>query len=104
MLGVPGAGWITIAALSETAWYYIGLVVVVGALVFAAILAYRVYGEVNEDVEPASPEEIMAAFEQARFEGEIDEDEYQRVRRQFEAPLARPSGEDAAKDTGSRPD
>ena len=78
------------AALSEAAWYNIGLVVVVAALIVAGILAYRVYGEVNEDVDPASPEELLAAFEQARAEGELDEEEYERVRRRFDASLAQP--------------
>ena len=32
--------------------------------------------KLNEDVEPASPEELLAAFEEARSEGELDEEEY----------------------------
>ena len=60
------------------------------ALVLAGVWAYRVYWEVNEDVEPATAEELLASFEQARSEGELDEEEYQRVRRQFDASLPRP--------------
>ena len=66
-----------VVSLSESVWYNIGLAVVVVAVLFSAILAYRVYGEVNEDIDPASPEELLAAFEDARFEGELDEEEYQ---------------------------
>ncbi len=84
-----------VAALSEAAWYNIGLAVVVVALIVAAILAYRVYGEVNEDVEPASPEELLEAFEQARSEGELDDEEYQRVKQQFEASRTRTDGSDS---------
>jgi hypothetical protein len=80
-----------LGVLSEAAWYNLGLGVVVVALVFAGILAYRVYSEVNEDVDPASPEELMQAFEQARYDGELDEEEYQRVRRQFDG-AAEPPG------------
>ena len=87
---LPGAGVRLVAALSDATWYNIGLAVVVVALVFAGVLAYRVYREVNEDVEPATPEELLASFEQARSEGELDEEEYQRVRRQFETSLPRP--------------
>jgi hypothetical protein len=87
---VLGADISLVAALSEAAWYNIGLVVVVAALIVAGIMAYRVYGEVNEDVDPASPEEVLAAFEQARAEGELDEEEYERVRRRFDASLSQP--------------
>ena len=87
---VLGAGVRSFAVLSEAAWYNIGLVVVVVALIFAGVLAYRVYREVNEDVDPASPEELLAAFEQARFEGSLDEEEYERVRRQFDSSQTAP--------------
>jgi hypothetical protein len=80
------------AAISSATWYNIGLGVVLVALVVAGILAYRVWSEVNEDLEPASPEELLATFDQARAEGELDEEEYNRVRRHFEKAIPRQPG------------
>lgn len=79
----------TVLSLSDSAWYNIGLVIVVAALIVAGVLAYRVYSEVNEDVAPASPDELLAAFEKARFEGELDEEEFERVRRRFDSSAPR---------------
>ncbi|MGC8638891.1 MAG: hypothetical protein ACP5XB_03310 [Isosphaeraceae bacterium] len=79
-----------VIALSDTAWYNIGLVVVVAALIVVGILAYRVHCEVNEDVEPATPDELLAAFEKAHHEGELDEEEFERVRRKFDGSIPRP--------------
>jgi uncharacterized membrane protein YebE (DUF533 family) len=98
-----GAGVVLVAALSAASWYNIGLAVVVVALVFAGVLACRVYWEVNEDVQPASPEELLAAFEQARSEGELDEEEYQRVRQKFDKTPARREAADGPEQKG-KPD
>ena len=83
-------GMTPVIALSDAAWYNIGLAVVVAALIFAGILVYRVHGEVNEDVDPATPGELLAAFEKARREGELDEEEFERVRRKFDSSVPRP--------------
>jgi hypothetical protein len=79
-----------LAALSPASWYNIGLVVVLVALAFAGVMAYRVWHEVNEEIEPATPEELLASFEQARSEGELDDDEYARVRREIEKTASHP--------------
>jgi hypothetical protein len=84
-------GMTPVVALSDAAWYNIGLVVVVAALILAGIQAYRVYGEVNEDVDPATPDELLAAFERARCEGELDEEEFERVRSKFDGSIPRTS-------------
>lgn len=78
------------ASLSPAAWYNLGLVVVLLALAIAAVLAYRVWHEVNEEIEPATPEELLASFDQARSDGELDEEEYVRVRHELEKNLFKP--------------
>jgi hypothetical protein len=88
------------AAVSPATWYNIGLGVVLVALVITGVLAYRVWSEVNEDIQPASPEELLATFEQARSEGELDEEEYNRVRQQFEKSIPRPPDPPAPKPSG----
>ncbi len=88
VFGLEGA--VLLAALSPAAWYNIGLVVVLVALAIAVVMAYHVWHEVNEEIEPATPEELLASFEQARSEGELDDEEYARVRREIEKTAARP--------------
>jgi len=88
---------VLLAALSPAAWYNIGLVVVLIALAIAGVMAYRVWQEVNEEIEPATPEELLASFEQARAEGELDDDEYARVRRQIEKPASHPPSSEPAR-------
>ena len=91
---------VLLAALSTAAWYNMGLVVVLVVLAIAGVMAYRVWREVNEEIEPATPEELLASFAQARAEGELDDEEYDRVRRQIEktasrpAPTQQPGGDD----------
>ena len=77
------------AALPSAALYNIGLVVLLVALATGVVMAYRVWHEVHEEIEPATPEELLAAFEQARAEGELDEEEYKRVRQTIEKPASR---------------
>jgi uncharacterized membrane protein len=71
------------AALSPAAWYNIGLALLLVVLVFAMIWAYRVWSEVNEKEDPATPDELMEAFEEARAAGELDDEEYDRVRKRI---------------------
>ena len=82
---------VLVAALSPETWYNIGLAVVLVAVVVAAILGYRVWEEAHEDVEPATPEELLASFEEARLRGELDEEEFAKVRERIEQSAPRPS-------------
>jgi len=94
-----------LAALSPEVRYNIGLVVVLVSLVVAGVAVYRAWREVNEDVEPATTEELLASFKQARYAGDLDEEEYARVRRQVEqsAPLPPASRPPQCDDQGSTP-
>ena len=47
-------GAVLLVALSPAAWYNIGLVVVLVALAIAGVMAYHVWHEVNEEIEPAT--------------------------------------------------
>jgi uncharacterized membrane protein len=64
--------------------YYLGLGILVIMMIWGAILARRSWEEATEDLEPATPDELLDAFKQARAEGEIDDEEYARVRRRIE--------------------
>ncbi|APW59694.1 hypothetical protein [Paludisphaera borealis] len=60
--------------------YYFGLAVLVVAMIWGAVLAYRSWEEAHEDLDPATRDELLDVFEQARADGELDEDELARVR------------------------
>ncbi len=95
------------AALSAAAWYNIGLVVVLVALGVAVVAAYRAWWELNEEIEPATPEEVLASITQARADGELNDDEYERVLRQFgkQAPgLPAANPNDAGEVAGNKPE
>jgi hypothetical protein len=74
------------AAISPAAWYYIGLAALLIAGVVAFVWAFQVWSEVNEREEPATADELMQAFEEARAAGELDEEEYARVRERIRQP------------------
>jgi len=82
------------AAIPPAAKYYLGLLLIVVLLVMSTFWAYRAWSDVHEQEEPASPDELMEAFEEARAAGELDEQEYARVRERLrtqgsESPPAR---------------
>jgi hypothetical protein len=79
-----------VAALSPQTWYNLGLAVVLVAVAVAAIVAYRAWQEAHEDVEPATPEELLAAFDEARASGELEQEEYERIRERIERSSPRP--------------
>jgi hypothetical protein len=93
-----------LAVLSAGAWYNLGLVVLLVALACAGYWAYQVWHEVNEDEPPATAEELLASFEQARAAGELDDEEYARVRKRLEETGGRPPRPSSRKpgDAGAR--
>ena len=56
------------------AFVVLGLVLAVGLAV-----AYSLRREASEDEEPVTDADLLAGFERARFSGEMDEEEFQRV-------------------------
>jgi hypothetical protein len=82
-------GYLPSAALPPATFYNLGLVLLLAGMGIAVVAAYRAWREINEDVEPATPEELLASFEQARADGELDEDEYARVRSEIEKSAGR---------------
>ncbi len=75
--------WLDAATGMQGAPYYFGLAVLVLAMIWGAVLAYRSWEEAHEDLDPATPDELLDVFEQARAEGEIDDAEFARLRRRI---------------------
>jgi hypothetical protein len=74
--GVPLA-----AARADTGTsYYIGLAVLVAIIIIVLVAAYRTWEEIHDVEEPDSPADLLESFEQAHHEGELDEQELDRVR------------------------
>ena len=61
--------------------YYVGLAVMVVILIWTLIVAYRHWEEMNDVEEPDSPADLLESFRQAHAEGELDDQELDRVRR-----------------------
>jgi hypothetical protein len=77
---VRGALWAAAKVDSGTS-YYIGLAVLIAIMIGVLIAAYRTWEEINDVEEPDSPSDLLESFEQAHEDGEIDEQELDRVRR-----------------------
>jgi uncharacterized membrane protein len=75
---------VLLGVLSDRAWYNIGLAVVLLVLALAFYWAYQMWKEVNEEVDPATTDELMASFDQARAAGELDDEEYAKIRKRIE--------------------
>jgi hypothetical protein len=59
---------------------YIGLALLAGLLLLCLIKGYRVWQEIHDVEEPASPADLLKSFERAHFAGDMDNDEFKRVR------------------------
>lgn len=66
-------------------YYYAGLAALVVAMAVAAVWAYRSWEEAHEELDPATKDELMEAFQQARLEGELDDQELARIRSRIES-------------------
>ena len=88
-----GNGLSLLAALGLASKYNVGLVLLLVALTAVSWWGYRVWHEINVDLKPASTDELLESFHQARAEGELDEEEYSRVRTRIEE-----AGRSAAED------
>jgi len=72
------------AVTVKGASYYLGLAALSIAMVWGLVLAYRSWEEAHEDLDPATRDELLDVFEQARAEGELDESEFAKVRRRLD--------------------
>ena len=58
---------------------YIPLALLVVLLAASLIKAVRVWGEIHDVEEPDSPTDLLASFQQAHAQGELDDAEFARV-------------------------
>jgi Putative zinc-finger len=92
-----GAG--PFAAFPSRATTYLPLALLAVLLVFSLIKAVGLWQEIHEVEEPVTSGDLLATFEQAHADGELDDDEFERVREHL---ASCPSGDQSAA-TGSRP-
>jgi hypothetical protein len=52
-------------------------------MLWGAMIAYRSWEEAHEDLDPATRDELLEAFQQAHAEGELDASEFAKVRRRL---------------------
>ena len=69
---------------ANPSYYYAGLAALVVAMGVGAVWAYRSWEEAHEEIAPATRDELMEAFQQARLEGELDDQEFARIRSRIE--------------------
>lgn len=78
-------------------YYYLGLAALVVALIVGVVWAYRSWEEAHEELDPATPDELLDVFRKARLEGDLDEEEFARVSRRLQDP-------DPGRQPGQEPD
>ena len=83
--GVASASWPLAERFQTPPYYYVGLAAILLAMIWGGIVAYRSWEEATEELDPASADELLEPFRQARQEGELDEKEFEKVRRRIEA-------------------
>jgi uncharacterized membrane protein len=72
--------------------YYVGLAILTVLLVVALVKAYRMWEEIHDVEEPDSPIDLLETFEEAHAAGELDDEEFERVRRRLAASRDQPAG------------
>jgi hypothetical protein len=66
--------------ISFDRFYYVGLALLVAAMVALLIKAYREWQDIHDVEDPDSPEDLLKTFEQANAEGVLGNEELARVR------------------------
>jgi hypothetical protein len=66
--------------ISSETLNYIGLATFLIAGLIVGWIAWNAWEEAHEVIEPAETDELMEAFEQARAEGELDDQEFKRIK------------------------
>jgi hypothetical protein len=83
--------------------YYLGLAVIVAIVIGVLIAAYRTWEEIHDVEEPDSPADLLESFRQAHAEGEIDDQELERVRSLLGAGVVGAAGKPAANGPSESP-
>ena len=87
--------------------YYLGLGILLVLMVVAVVKAYQMWEELHDVEEPDSPIDLLESFEQAHAAGELDDEEFARVRERLAGPItgeaekSAPADGDAGKRDGS---
>jgi hypothetical protein len=69
-------------------YYYVGLGVLVVLMLVAGIKAYRMWEELHDVAEPDLPADLLETFKEAHAAGELDDQEFERVRQRLAGPAA----------------
>jgi uncharacterized membrane protein len=72
----------------STSQYYVGLAILLVLVALASVQAYRMWEEIHDVEEPDSPDDLLETFEEAHALGELDDEEFARVRRRLASPSA----------------
>jgi hypothetical protein len=79
LLGAAGLRY-----LDDQGRYYVGLALLVAIGLVALYRAYRVWEEIHDVEDPDSPADLLEAFSQAHAAGELDDEEFDRVRQRLD--------------------
>ena len=71
---------VVIAANLFGSSYYTKLIVLGIIMIVVLVYAYRVWEEIHDVEDPDSPSELLNSFEQAHVKGELDAQEFDRLR------------------------
>jgi uncharacterized membrane protein len=74
--------------------YYVGLAILVVLVVVALVKAFQMWEEIHDVEEPDSPTDLLESFEEAHAAGELDDEEFERVRRRLASPVETPAPAD----------
>jgi hypothetical protein len=67
-------------------YYYLGLGILVILMVIALVKAHQMWEELHDVEEPDSPTDLLESFEHAHAAGELDDEEFERVRQRLAGP------------------
>ncbi len=87
-------------AITMDRYYYLGAALLAVVVVFAILKARSVYEEIHEDIEPEHPQEILRTLEDAHHQGELDAEEFARVKSMLEGSARPPAGAEKDGDRG----
>lgn len=59
-------------------------------MVVALVKAYQMWEELHDVEEPDSPTDLLESFEEARATGDLDDEEFERIRRRLAGPATGP--------------